>query len=60
MIRETLLRLDRALDEVQAVLSEIPHEEWYNFVTLQAKINDMRVLVANKLDALAASRYTAS
>ena len=57
MTRETLLRLDCALDAVQDVLSEVPHEEWYNFVTLQAKINDMRVLVANKLDALAAGRY---
>ena len=56
MTRDILLRLDRALDAVQDVLSEIPHEDWYNFITLQAKINDMRVLVANRLDALAVDR----
>ena len=57
MTRETLLRLDRALDAVQDVLTEVPHYEWSEFITLQAKVNDMRVLVASKLDALAAGRY---
>ena len=60
MTRDTLLRLDRALDAAQEALNEIPHYEWSEFIVLNANIRDARLFVANKLDALAAGRYTAS
>jgi hypothetical protein len=56
MTRDTLLRLDRALDAAQSALDEIPYHEWSEFVVLQARVYDMKRMVANKLDALAAGR----
>ena len=57
MTRETLLRLDRALDDVQRVLEEIPYPESMEFVKIAGETSEARIIVSRKLDALAAGRY---
>ena len=55
--RDTLLKLEAALDAVSEVLSEVPGEddaEWNKFSALQGHVNDGLELITPMLDAYAA------